>query len=68
MNDLQRTEWMHKKKWGVMIHHLEGMINNEAHPKAWGRVRPGTRLFVISTTSILQRSFTRWGQAGAFLP
>ena len=37
MNDFQRTEWMHKKKWGVMIHHLEGMINNEAHPKSMGK-------------------------------
>ena len=37
MNGLERTDWMYRKKWGVMIHHLEGMINDGKHAKSLGK-------------------------------
>ena len=37
MTSLERTDWMYRKKWGVMIHHLEGMINDGKHVKSLGK-------------------------------
>jgi len=34
---LERTEWMHAKKWGVFIHHLHSCINNKNHHKSMGK-------------------------------
>ena len=34
---LKRTEWMHEKKWGVMVDELYGRVNNPSSPTSLGK-------------------------------
>ena len=36
-NYLERTAWMHERKWGVMLDQLYGRINNPKHPASLGK-------------------------------
>ena len=36
-DSMSRTAWMHEKKWGVFVHHLEQIVNNPDHPSSMGK-------------------------------